>query len=294
MIRIPRLLKYAACHLLICGVAFLLTATAPAFAQAPAKSGLSVADCTKCHQKEPQEIDTKGAAHKTKINCQECHTGHRPMVANNIPECSICHSGTPHYEIKDCKTCHNPHAPLDITLKGELKEVCLTCHADQGKELVAAPSKHAQVSCNFCHADKHGAIPDCTECHKPHSDKMTKADCKSCHQAHMPLTLTYGANVPSIQCAACHGQAFAQLQASPAKHRDVACVTCHANKHKTVPQCSDCHGTPHAEGMHKRFPKCGDCHNTAHDLNNWPAKQDKAQPGAKPQPAAKPQAGANK
>jgi len=46
--------------------------------------------------------------------------------------------------------------------------------------------------------------------------------------------------------------------------------------------------------MHKRFPKCGDCHNTAHDLNNWPAKQDKAQPGAKPQPAAKPQAGAKK
>ena len=82
--------------------------------------------------------------------------------------------------------------------------------------------------------------------------------------------------------AACHGQAFAQLQASPAKHREIACVTCHANKHKTVPQCSDCHGLPHAEAMHKRLPKCGDCHNIAHDLNNWPAKPEgKAQPGAK-------------
>jgi predicted CXXCH cytochrome family protein len=222
-------------------------------------------------------------AHQTQINCRDCHAGHRPMVASNIPECSNCHSGTPHFDLKGCKSCHNPHAPKDISLKGELKDVCLTCHAAQGKELVAGPSKHAQVACNFCHADKHGFVPQCVDCHQPHSTSMTQADCKSCHQAHMPLALTYGAEVQSAMCAACHGQAFNLLQASPAKHREIACVTCHANKHKTVPKCSDCHGLPHAEGMHKRFPQCGECHNIAHDLNNWPAKQDGK--GAKAAPA---------
>jgi hypothetical protein len=40
----------------------------------------------------------------------------------------------------------------------------------------------------------------------------------------------------------------------------------------TDPECTDCHGLPHADSMHQRFPKCGECHNVAHDLNNWPAK----------------------
>jgi predicted CXXCH cytochrome family protein len=289
MSKAPRFVKTAALYLLAGGIAGLFLAVPPALAEdQAAKAVLTAADCVKCHQKEPQEIAANGAAHKTQIGCQDCHAGHRPSVANNIPECSNCHSGEAHYQIKGCVSCHNPHSPLDIALKGELKEVCLTCHADQGKELVASPSKHAEVSCNFCHADKHGNIPVCTDCHQPHSDKMTQADCKSCHQAHMPLTLTYGASVPSTQCAACHGQAFGLLQASPTKHRDIACVTCHADKHKTVPQCSDCHGLPHAEGMHQRFPKCGECHNIAHDLNNFPAKQEgkgakegKTKPGAK-------------
>jgi predicted CXXCH cytochrome family protein len=267
---------------IVCAVVMLLVTTAPVSAQeSAAKAELSAADCVKCHQKEPQEIAARGMAHQTQINCRDCHAGHRPMVANNIPECSNCHSGTPHFELQGCKSCHNPHAPKDISLKGELKDVCLTCHAAQGKELVASPSKHAQVACNFCHADKHGYVPQCLDCHQPHSAKMTQADCKTCHQAHMPLALTYGPEVQSVMCAACHGQAFNLLQASQAKHREIACVTCHANKHKTVPQCSDCHGLPHAEGMHKRFPQCGECHNIAHDLNNWPAKNAKPQAGAK-------------
>jgi hypothetical protein len=163
--------------------------------------------------------------------------------------------------------------PLEIVLKGELKAVCLTCHESQGQELTVNPSKHADVACNFCHAEKHGVIPDCTKCHKPHSADMTQADCGTCHKAHKPLELAYGPKVPSLQCAACHDEAYGQLAASKAKHQTLACVYCHANKHKTVPQCSDCHGTPHAPGMHKRFPKCGECHNIAHDLNNWAEKK---------------------
>lgn len=229
-------------------------------------------DCVKCHQQQPAEIEANGAAHKTAINCQDCHTGHRPMVANNIPECSNCHSGTSHYEVADCMSCHNPHQPLDVKLVGEIKDVCETCHAGPGQQMAASPSMHADFACNFCHADTHGNIPDCVACHSPHSDQMTQQDCGTCHQAHKPLDLTYGPDTASMLCASCHDTAFSQLAASKAKHNQVACVTCHQDKHKMVPQCSDCHGLPHAKSMHDKFPKCGDCHNTAHDLNNWPSK----------------------
>jgi len=254
--------------------------------EAAPKAVLADGDCVKCHEKEPAQIAAKGMAHKTEITCIACHEGHRPKVANNIPECSNCHSGSSHFKIEGCKSCHNPHSPLDISLKGELKSVCLTCHEAQGKELAANPSKHAEVACNFCHADKHGVIPECVQCHTPHSKNMTQADCKACHQAHQPLLLTYGSQTPSLQCAACHQVAYDLLMASETKHRNVSCVTCHADKHKTIPQCSDCHGMPHAAGMHQKFPKCGDCHNIAHDLNSW-----KTAPGAKAPQGSKPSQG---
>lgn len=278
---------------LIVALTLAFTGT-PVLAQqaAPKKTALSADDCVKCHEKEPAQIEAKGAAHKTEINCRSCHENHRPAVASNIPKCSMCHSGAKHYELEGCVTCHNPHMPLDISLKGDLKAPCLTCHAGQGEEIKSFPSKHGQVSCTFCHANKHGVVPECVQCHKPHSAQMSQADCKACHQAHQPKTLTYGAQTQSVLCAACHQEAFSQLTASKAKHREVACVTCHQNKHKTVPKCADCHGLPHAATMHQKFPKCGDCHNTAHDLNNWPAKKEAGKPEPKKE-AAKPEAKKN-
>ena len=242
-------------------------------AEEATKPVLSVDDCAKCHELQPMEIAAKGAAHKTQINCRDCHQGHRPAVANNIPQCSMCHAGEKHFELEGCTSCHNPHQPLEITLKGELKAPCLTCHAGVGEELDSHPSKHTQLACNFCHADKHGAIPECIQCHEPHSAQVTQADCKACHQPHQPLTLAYGPQTASGLCASCHDGVFNTLAASKAKHREVACVTCHQGKHKTIPQCTDCHGLPHPETMHKMFPQCAACHNIAHDLNNWPEKK---------------------
>lgn len=266
----------------------LVCALQPAPAQsAGGVSGLASGDCVKCHEKEPAQIEARGAAHKTQINCQSCHLGHRPAVASNIPACSMCHSGTKHYQLEGCQTCHNPHQPMDIVLSGELKAPCLTCHEGPGQEMVANPSKHGEVSCNFCHAEKHGVIPECVSCHQPHSAQMAQPDCRTCHQAHQPTRLTYGAQTGSVLCAACHQTAFDQLAASPTKHRDLACVSCHQSQHKMIPQCNDCHGMPHAEGMHQKFPKCFDCHSIAHDLNSWPEKkQGKAEPKkeAKPEP----------
>ncbi len=240
----------------------------------PVKPVLSVEDCAKCHERQPLEIAAKGAAHKTQVNCQDCHAGHRPAVANNIPACSMCHGGEKHYELEGCESCHNPHQPLEITLKGELTAPCLTCHGEVGEELSSRPSQHSKLACNTCHAEKHGNIPGCGQCHEPHSAEMKQDDCKVCHLPHQPLTLEYGPQTASVLCASCHAEAFNLLAASSAKHHDVTCVTCHQKEHKTIPQCSDCHGLPHPEQMHQMFPECATCHNTAHDLNNWPVRKE--------------------
>lgn len=253
-------------------MAFVLCSGSTALAE---KAVLTVADCVKCHNEQPAQIEAGGAAHKTEIDCQACHEGHRPSVANNIPSCSNCHEGSAHYEVENCLGCHNPHQPLEVRLEGEHKKVCVSCHADPNKQMIASPSKHASFACNFCHADKHGTIPPCVDCHAPHSETMTQASCSTCHQAHKPLELTYPPDTASQLCAACHDTAFATLSASQAKHSQISCATCHTTQHKTVPLCTDCHGLPHAQPMHERFPKCSECHNTAHDLNNWPAKKKK-------------------
>lgn len=250
-------------------LSLLLVASAQAQSAA-----LQNSDCIKCHQEVPQQIEAKGAKHKTAVGCLDCHLGHPPMMTDIIPACSMCHTGAPHYELPKCAQCHsNTHTPLELTLTGELKNECLTCHMPIGEQLAAHPSAHKEVSCNFCHADTHGAIPDCVQCHGPHSQQMTQKDCAGCHQAHKPLLVTYTDKMPSIHCAACHDTAYKQLQASPTRHQDLSCVACHQDQHKMVPLCSDCHGVPHAPGIHTRFPNCGDCHNIAHDLNNWPSQK---------------------
>lgn len=235
---------------------------------------LQNADCIKCHQAQPQQISAQGGKHQAAVGCLDCHVGHPPPAVDNIPQCAMCHSGAPHYELPNCALCHvNAHTPLELTLKGELKAECLSCHAPIGDKLNAHPSAHKEVSCNYCHADTHGMIPDCVLCHQPHSQQMTQKDCASCHDAHKPLLVVYDEKLPSVHCAACHDTAMKQIAASPTKHQPLACVFCHQDQHKMVPLCSDCHGVPHAPGIHARFPNCGDCHNIAHDLNNWPSQK---------------------
>ena len=63
---------------IIAGVLLLTTA---AWAQAgpkaaPKAAELLPSDCVKCHEKEPQDIDSNGGAHKTQVSCVDCHVGH--------------------------------------------------------------------------------------------------------------------------------------------------------------------------------------------------------------------------
>ncbi len=242
-------------------------------------------DCAKCHAKAPADIAANGAKHKTAVGCQDCHNGHPPTVKKIIPLCSQCHDGKPHYKLAGCNGCHsNPHTPLIIKMGRNITDPCLTCHTQQIAKLREHKSKHTALACSFCH-DTHGKIPECVQCHKPHSKDMTQADCKKCHQAHMPTVVTYSNQTPSKDCAACHKAAFDLLQKSAFKHKNLSCVACHQAKHKMIPQCQSCHGTPHPAGMLSKFPKCGYCHSIAHDLNIF-----KSQPA----PAGSPAAGAKK
>ncbi len=237
---------------------------------------LTVEDCVKCHAGPPADIAAAGGKHRG-VGCFGCHAGHPPMVEKPIPKCSQCHMGKSHFEIKGCLGCHkNPHTPLNITFAGNITDVCLNCHMRQITELRKNKSKHTLLNCSRCHS-AHRKAPQCTQCHKPHSAEMAAADCGNCHKAHMPKVVTYAAAVPSKDCGSCHKRPFEILSAGATRHRTLTCAFCHKERHKTIPQCLDCHGSPHRKvGIMMKFAKCSECHNTAHDLNNWPAEDRQA------------------
>lgn len=261
------------------GISLSLISPVLVSAQAPAKGTptLSNDECIKCHAGPPADIAANGGKHRN-VSCQDCHPGHRPASKNNIPECSQCHMGKPHFELKGCLGCHkNPHTPLKISFGSNVTEPCLTCHTQQMAQLRENKSKHTALACSTCHS-VHRKIPECLQCHKPHAADMVNADCKGCHKPHMPKVVTYAADMPSKNCGACHKKALDMLSSSPAKHKTFTCAFCHQARHKMIPKCADCHGVPHPAAIMAKFPKCGDCHNIAHDLNHWPPAEKKETP----------------
>ena len=232
---------------------------------------LSDSDCIKCHEKQPATIAASGEKHKTEVGCLDCHTEHPPDGKNAIPECSVCHSDSPHYTLENCGSCHSDtHAPMDLKIEGEVSAPCLTCHEKQGLEVKEKPSAHTDLACNECHT-KHRYIPECMECHEKHTEDMNFEACLSCHPVHMPLVVAYDQETPSHYCAACHGEAYTLLNNNTTKHKDLSCVYCHRDVHKMVPSCISCkipHGEPHPAKMLKKYPVCGQCHGIAHDLKN--------------------------
>lgn len=227
---------------------------------------LALSDCPKCHHAVASLLEANGGAHKSKVTCLNCHEGHPPAVRGIIPRCSKCHRERPHFELSDCLFCHtNPHTPLKITLNHQTTGPCTTCHTRQIQELREHPSIHTSLDCTACHT-RHGYLPECFRCHAPHLPTMTLKDCRGCHQPHMPLQVTYPATTPSEFCGACHKTVYAQLATSRAKHRQLLCVACHVERHKTIPACKQCHTAPHPPAMLEKFTACGNCHGLAHDL----------------------------
>jgi len=225
------------------------------------------AQCVLCHPKQPQTIKIYGGKHETQVGCSDCHLEHPPKGTKAVPECSMCHCEKAHYQLDQCGSCHtDTHAPLNLTLEGEISDPCLACHMQQGDELANHPSAHTEMACNECHYE-HRKVLNCMECHSKHTEDMNFEFCKSCHPVHMPLVVTYSEDTPSEYCSACHGEALGLLEQNTTKHHDLSCAYCHKNKHKTVPSCYACHDKPHPDALMQKFHTCAMCHDTAHNLN---------------------------
>ncbi len=229
-------------------------------------------ECARCHAGPVYDIAAAGGRHKS-VPCLGCHAGHPPEVEKPIAPCSKCHLKTSnaHFEITGCLNCHtNPHTPLKMSFKGAGKDACLVCHGLQYWQLRKYESKHSALDCSKCH-DAHRKFPSCTQCHIPHSGKIV-GDCKLCHKAHMPKLAAYPADYPSKDCGSCHKIPADLFSATTSSHKSLTCVHCHQQRHRMIPACEDCHGTPHPADIMVKFPNCGWCHNTAHDLN-WTATE---------------------
>lgn len=254
----------------------------PAVAPAPAAktssfysqeiTPLTPAECARCHASIFNQIKKEGGKHQ--IECVSCHTifhAYNPVKQNwqeIMPKCQTCHGLIHGDKFAACASCHsNPHAPkTQMAMTPEFSTKCADCHAKVSQVLVQNPSKHTIVDCAKCHHDKHGYIPSCMECHKPHSSDQTVKDCLVCHPAHSPLNISYDDSVKNNVCGGCHDAVYKKIQSTTSKHGQVTCVKCHHNKHKFVPQCQECHGQPHGEVVLKKFPSCLQCHIDVHDL----------------------------
>jgi len=255
------------------GSALFMTSTPMALEQAKT---FKREECARCHPRQVNFIAEAGGRHRN-VPCVGCHPGHPPDTGNAFVQCNRCHLKTKksHFQTLGCITCHtNPHTPLKITFNPKAR--CLHCHDEQREQMTANPSKHNAVGCGGCH-DVHRKKPECVQCHNPHTSTLATV-CRQCHNPHMPKTVTYSADVPSKDCGACHPGPVALLSANTSRHHLIACARCHQAKHKVIPTCSFCHGTPHPQGILNKFPKCVQCHNIAHDLNNWVHDEVKQQP----------------
>jgi hypothetical protein len=228
-------------------------------------------ECGRCHYSVFSQIKNEGGKHQ--IDCTQCHVkfhAYNPVKQNwkeIMPKCEGCHGLIHGEKFAACAQCHsNPHAPkTQMAMSTEFTKTCADCHAQVPKELQGNPSKHMKVACSVCHHTKHGLIPSCMECHKPHTEGQSDKDCLSCHPAHSPLVIAYPQTTPNNVCGACHAPVYKKLEGSASKHRQVACAQCHA-KHRYIPKCEECHGKPHGEVVLKKFPNCLQCHVDVHDL----------------------------
>jgi hypothetical protein len=228
-------------------------------------------ECARCHLYVFNQIKSEGGKHK--IDCVQCHTkyhAYNPIKQNwqeIMPKCQTCHGLIHGDKFASCAACHsNPHAPkTQMAMTAEFAKVCGDCHAKVSQVLQSNPSKHTKVQCAQCHHQKHGYIPSCMECHKPHTSEMTVKDCLACHPVHSPLKISYADTVKNEVCGSCHGPAFNKIKTTTSKHGQVACAKCHS-RHKYIPKCEECHGKPHGEVVLKKFPNCLQCHVDVHDL----------------------------
>lgn len=232
---------------------------------------LTPAECGRCHSSIYYQLRNEGGKHQ--LECTKCHAkfhAYNPIKQNwkeIMPKCQTCHGLFHGDKVTSCGECHSePHAPKkQIAASAELAKMCNDCHGKVGQELQQNLSKHTKVQCASCHHDRHGYIPSCMECHKPHTANQTVKECLACHPVHSPLKIAYPKTTGNAVCGGCHSAAYNKIQTTLSRHGQVACAECHS-KHRYIPKCEECHAKPHGDAVLKKFPNCLQCHIDVHDI----------------------------
>ncbi len=250
-------------------------------------------DCTKCHsvgtpfkQTRTQFDHTKAAytlagAHQ-RVDCAKCHVN-KVYKGLKFARCVDCHR-SPHrqpFAADTCMTCHSnetwkttkvDHARTPFLLKGKHAELtCAKCH-------VQSPTRAALKfdRCATCHQDPHKGTfkQDCNACHNEAGFRRGNFD----HDKNTKFPLT-GKHAESLACVKCHKNVkvggLKPSQSVDFRGLSTACVSCHADVHKTElgAKCDTCH-TPATfklpDFKHPRLPEffagqhqtvaCGSCH----------------------------------
>ena len=228
-------------------------------------------DCARCHTRVYCLIKNKGGGHR--INCRRCHVEFHMYYPGKapyeevVPKCDACHDLVHGKDLPQCSGCHTEvHAPMDIPAGRALEQGCSVCHPGVDREMKTYITQHTDIYCISCHHSRHRYVPECLECHQPHTKGMTQADCLTCHKPHKALQVAYPEDTPSKACTGCHLQAYEALKQSNTKHTAVSCTKCHVEKHRTFVMCRDCHGAPHNTAILDKFATCNQCHGAAHSI----------------------------
>ncbi len=137
--------------------------------------------CAKCHEKPAQEMQQPSA--HSDMGCSDCHQEKHGY----LPKCTECHE-EPHSTFESsssCMMCHPVHNVSIMLYSDDIPNTpCAGCHAEAAQQLQDGHLAHAQLKCTFCHANEHGTIATCQDCHDtPHSAAMLEDfdSCNSCH-----------------------------------------------------------------------------------------------------------------
>ena len=140
--------------------------------------------CQRCHPEAQQQLAEQPSAHSSQT-CIDCHSGARH---GQRPDCSSCHAEThaPFVDNVGCVACHAAHAPNSIRYDSQVPNaICAGCHAEQLQGLQDSTRKHTLLACVNCHADEHGLILSCQQCHGsgPHNPTLLEnfSSCGECH-----------------------------------------------------------------------------------------------------------------
>jgi predicted CXXCH cytochrome family protein len=175
--------KCSSCHTDIHGPANKDCSSCHTNPHTPRKVGMTqrlANTCATCHPAPAAQLQQFPSKHSL-LGCARCHTAH-----GFKPSCAQCHK--PHYQgqaYSTCTTCHSVHKPKMVTYgPKENPATCGSCHTQIYAKWSKTPSRHKNVNCAQCHHDKHGYIPQCTECHKaPHPAGILQKfpKCLGCH-----------------------------------------------------------------------------------------------------------------